>query len=82
MSTHDPTDRDLLGLYVTHQSQAAFAELVRRHVNLVYTAARRQVHDRHAAEDVTQAVFIVLSRKAKSLRPDTVLPAWLLNVTR
>src|SRR5262245_51288054 len=75
-------DVELLHAYVRHRSDAAFDELMRRHVDLVYTAARRCVADAHLAEDVTQAVFIVLSRKASSLKPDVILPAWLLNVTR
>src|ERR1043165_5444746 len=75
-------DVDLLKAYVQNRSDSAFDELMRRHVDLVYTAARRCVADAHLAEDVTQAVFIVLSRKAASLPHDVILPAWLLHVTR
>ena len=76
------SDYQLLREYVDSGSQMAFAELVGRHVNLVYTAAHRQVRDRHAAEDVAQGAFVVLAQKGPSLRPGTLLSAWLLGVTR
>src|SRR4051794_38202369 len=78
----DFTDRDLLANYVERGSQAAFAEFVSRYVNAVYSAAARQVRDRAAAQDVTQVVFIVLARRAASLRSHTILLAWLLGVPR
>ena len=76
------TDAVLLERYARHRADEAFTELARRHVDLVYSAALRQVRDVHLAEDVTQAAFIVLSRKTGSLSLRTVLPAWLLRVTR
>src|SRR5437016_1467059 len=72
----------LLHDYARTGSQAAFAGLVERHINLVYAAARRQMRDTHLAEDVTQAVFVVLARRAGSVRSGAVLPAWLLSTTR
>jgi len=71
-------DADLLCKYAGDRSETAFAELVRRHVDFVYSAALRQVgNDHHRAQDVTQMVFINLARKASALVRHPVLPAWL-----
>ena len=71
------TDQQLLRDYVNQRSEAAFAELVRRHVNLVYSAALRMVCDAHQAEDVTQAVFAALALSAEGLKEHPVLSGWL-----
>jgi len=78
----DVSDVDLLRSYSRQGSEAAFAGLVERHVNLVYSAALRQVGNATQAEEIAQAVFIILARKAASLRRDTVLDAWLYETTR
>jgi RNA polymerase sigma factor (sigma-70 family) len=75
-------DWDLLREYLGSGSQEAFRVLVERHIGLVYAAARRRVGNAELAEDVTQAVFMILTAKAASIRQGTPLPPWLYNVTR
>jgi DNA-directed RNA polymerase specialized sigma24 family protein len=79
---HDASDAELLRNYHQRGSEEAFAELVERHVNLVYSAALRHADIAAHAEEITQAVFLILARKADRLRPDTVLEAWLYETTR
>jgi RNA polymerase sigma factor (sigma-70 family) len=74
-------DAQLLQDYLAAGSEPAFARLVRRYIDLVYSAARRQVRDEHLAQDITQAVFILLSQKAAAIRNPAALPAWLLKTT-
>ena len=75
-------DLTLLRQYATNHSEAAFETLVSRHVRLVYSAARRQVRDPHLAEEVTQAVFIILAQKAGRISDGTILSGWLFRTTR
>src|SRR3954466_3023420 len=75
-------DLTLLRVYGAEKSEEAFRTVVERYVALVYSAALRQTRDPHLAEEVTQAVFIVLARKAGSLRPGTILAGWLFRTTR
>ncbi len=60
----------------------AFTEIVRRHLNLVHSAALRQVRASQLAEEVVQSVFIKLASHASRFAPDTILTAWLYQVTR
>jgi RNA polymerase sigma factor (sigma-70 family) len=77
------TDGELLRRYARERSETAFEELVRRRINLIYSAALRQVNnDTHLAEDVTQSVFTDLARKAARLTHNTSLTAWLYTSTR
>jgi RNA polymerase sigma factor (sigma-70 family) len=76
------SDGELLGRYATTQSEDAFAELVRRHLDLVYSAALRQVNDdSHLAQDVAQTVFRDLAGKAAVLSTRETLTGWLYTST-
>ncbi|MGI8966406.1 MAG: RNA polymerase sigma factor, partial [Limisphaerales bacterium] len=74
-------DQQLLRRY-TDGSDAAFGELVARHVNLTYSVALRQTGgDAHRAKDISQLVFTDLARKARSLPSDVILAGWLHRAT-
>jgi RNA polymerase sigma factor (sigma-70 family) len=75
------SDWELLQAYAMNRSETAFAELVRLHVDWVHSVALRHVGDPHLAEDVVQSVFVLLARKARDLRPGTVLGGWLFRTT-
>jgi len=78
----EASDADLLRRYAAEASEPAFGELVRRHVDLVYSAALRQTAgNHHWAQEVTQMVFTTLARKAGSLLRHPALPAWLYRTT-
>jgi RNA polymerase sigma factor (sigma-70 family) len=77
------SDSELLARFARSRSEDAFAELVRRHVNLVYSAALRQVGgDGHLAQDVAQTVFSDLARKAPALARRATLTGWLYTSAR
>ena len=97
------TDLQLLARYTSQRAEDAFAEIVRRHLDLVFSAALRQVRSPQLAEEVAQSVFTDLARNAHRLAPcdrpatgkdgaganyhtgrapDTILTAWLYQVTR
>jgi RNA polymerase sigma factor (sigma-70 family) len=73
-------DGDLVKRYVRRRDEAAFEALVRRHGPMVLGVCRRLLHDSHDAEDAFQAVFLVLVRKASSLRTPGTVGNWLYGV--
>jgi DNA-directed RNA polymerase specialized sigma24 family protein len=70
-------DHQLLAEFVRSESETAFAELVRRYAGLVYSTALRFSSSPHHAQEITQAVFIILARKAATLSSRVVLSGWL-----
>src|SRR5882762_2053913 len=76
------SDLELLKQYARDGVESAFAEIVRHHVNLVYSTTLQQVRSPQLAEEVAQSVFTDLARNAQELAPDTILAAWLYQVTR
>ncbi len=76
------SDSELLQQFARNRSDDAFKTLVARHIDLVYSAALRQVRSAELAEEITQTVFIDLSKNAHKLKPNTLLTAWLYQVTR
>lgn len=75
-------DLELLHHYALAGSEDAFAALVSRHVDMVYSVALRRVGNPEAAQEIAQAVFIILARKSRQLSSGTILPAWLHQTTR
>jgi RNA polymerase sigma factor (sigma-70 family) len=76
------TDEELLRAFVDRGDETAFRVLVDRHIQAVHAAARRQIRDNQLAEDVTQATFVMLARKARSIRDGAVLGGWLITTAR
>src|SRR5262245_61364070 len=77
-----PSDAELLDRYLRTTDQNAFAALVARHGPMVHGACRRVLGAADQAEDVAQAVFLVLARQAASIRRRAALPAWLYQTAR
>jgi RNA polymerase sigma factor (sigma-70 family) len=73
-------EADLLAAFVQQRSEAAFAELVRRHLPMVLGVCRRVLEDDHAAQDAAQGVFLALARKAPALKREQALGGWLHHV--
>lgn len=75
-------DHALLREYVDHGSEEAFATLVTRHVSKVYSVALRHTGNPHQAEEITQAVFVILARKSSQLGKRVILEGWLYQTAR
>jgi uncharacterized protein (TIGR03435 family) len=78
----DVSDWELLERFVQSASEPAFAALVERHLPVVYSVAWRQTADAQQAQDITQAVFIILARRAATLKRRVVLSGWLYQTAR
>src|SRR5262249_259029 len=76
----EPTDNALLEHFITGRSEAAFAALVQRYGAVVYGVCTRVLRHAQDAEDAAQATFLVLARKAGSIRSGTSLGGWLYRV--
>jgi RNA polymerase sigma factor (sigma-70 family) len=78
----DVPDARFLEQFARNGSEDAFAALVQRHIALVHSVALRRTANAQHAQDITQAVFVVLARKAGALGGKTVLPGWLYHTVR
>src|SRR5437588_3722109 len=74
------TDRELLQSFSSRHDSAAFEALLQRHGPMVLGVCRRLLRDSHAAEDAFQATFLVLVRKARSIRKKEAVGSWLYGV--
>lgn len=75
-------DFTLARRYAESKSEDAFAALVARHVNLVYSVALRAVRDQHLAEEITQTVFVIFASKIATFDSGTIFSAWLCRTAR
>src|SRR6266852_1208193 len=74
------TDGQLLGWFIEHRDEAAFATLVKRHAPMVWGVCRRLLRNHHDAEDAFQATFLVLVRKGAAIMPREMVANWLYGV--
>ena len=79
---HELDDNVLLRQYAEQNSETAFAALVARHVNKVYSVALRYTRNAYAAEEITQAVFVILAKKSGRLGRKVIFSGWLYETAR
>src|ERR1035441_4799736 len=82
MWMHELDDIALLREFAGRGSEAAFATLVTRHINKVYSVALRHTRNPHQAEEITQAVYVILARKSRDLGKNVILSGWLYQTAR
>ena len=82
MQMQELDDIALLRQYTEQNSEEAFAALVTRHVNKVYSVALRHTRNPHSAEEITQAGFVILAKKSAHLGKKVVLSGWLYETSR
>src|SRR5215471_4282388 len=75
-------DNALLREYIERDSGEAFATIVTRHVNKVYSVALRRTRNPDQAEEITQAVFVILAKKARNLPKAVILSGWLCRTAQ
>src|SRR3954463_11192658 len=75
------SDQELLRQYTSENSESAFAQLLQRYMDFVYSCALRMVRDSHLAKDVSQGVFLALAQNAARLADHPVLAGWLHRTT-
>ncbi len=78
----EPDDHELLAEFARSESEAAFATLVARHLPLVHSTALRFTGNAHHAQEISQAVFVILARKARRISPRTIVSGWLYQSAR
>src|ERR687883_243723 len=76
------SDAHLLERYLPRRDEHAFEALVRRHGPMVFGVCRRLLQHQQDAEDAFQATFLVLARRAPSVRPAGALGSWLYGIAR
>ena len=82
MQMQEPDDNSLLRQYAAQNSEDAFAAIVSRHINKVYSAALRHSNNPGYAEEITQAVFVILAKEAANLSKKVILSGWLYQTAR